>query len=33
MEFSAELADVYGDIYELEMRKPKKSMETINSVA
>jgi len=33
MEFGAELADIYGDLYEIEISKPKKSMEKINSLA
>jgi len=33
MEFSAELADAYGDLYEIETRKAKKSLEAINQVA
>lgn len=33
MEFGAELSDIYGDLYELEILKPKKSMDTINDLA
>lgn len=33
MEFGAELADIYGDLYEFEISKPKKSMEDINRIA
>jgi predicted component of type VI protein secretion system len=33
MEFGAELADIYGDLYEIEFKKTKKSMENINNVA
>ena len=33
MEFGAELSDVYGDMYELEIKKPKKSMQGINEAA
>ena len=33
MEFGAELADIYSDLYELEIKKPKKSMSNINKIA
>jgi hypothetical protein len=33
LEFAAELADIYSEMYELEIRKPKKSMSNINKVA
>ena len=33
MEFGAELADIYGDLYEIEIKKPKKSMDRINDIA
>lgn len=33
MEFGAELAEIYGDIYELEWRKKKKNLEAINHAA
>jgi hypothetical protein len=33
MEFGAELADIYGDLYEIEIKKPKKSMNNINNIA
>ena len=33
MEFGAELADIYGDLYEIEINKPKKSMSKINKIA
>ena len=33
MEFSAELADIYSDLYELEIKKTKKSMTNINKLA
>jgi len=32
MEFGAELADIYGEQYDIEKRKPKKSFEAINAV-
>ena len=33
LEFAAELADIYSELYELELKKPKKSMSTINRIA
>ena len=33
MEFAAELADIYGELYELEMKKPKKDMNELNRLA
>merc|ERR550514_188997 len=33
MEFGAELSDIYGDLYELELKKPTKSMDSINQLA
>ena len=33
MEFGAELSDIYGDLYEIEFKKPKKSMDNINIIA
>ena len=33
MEFGAELADIYGDLYEIEIQKPKKSWDKINDIA
>lgn len=33
MEFGAELSDIYGDLYELEVQKPKKNAEMMNSTA
>jgi len=33
MEFGAELSDIYGDLYELEVQKTKKSAEMMNSTA
>ena len=33
MEFTAELADIYGDLYELEVNKAKKSAERLNELA
>ena len=33
MEFGADLADSYGDIYEIEINKDKKSMNRINEIA
>lgn len=33
LEFGAELADIYSEMYELEVKKPKKSMSSINRVA
>ena len=33
MEFGAELSDIYGDLYELEVAKPKKNAGVMNSMA
>ena len=33
MEFGAEIADIYGDLYEIEINKQKKSMDKINDIA
>jgi hypothetical protein len=33
MEFGAELSEIYGELYELEISKPKKSMDAINDAA
>jgi hypothetical protein len=33
MEFGAELADIYSELYELEIKKTKKSMTNINRLA
>ena len=33
MEFGAELSDIYSDLYELELRKPQKSMDRLNEMA
>ena len=33
MEFGAELSDIYGELYELEIKKPTKKMEDINKMA
>ena len=33
MEFGAELSDIYGDLYELEVANPKKSMQKLNLYA
>ena len=30
MEFSAELSDIYAELYEYELKKPKKLTESIN---
>jgi hypothetical protein len=32
MEFGAELSDIYGDLYELEIQKPKKNAARMNEV-
>ena len=33
MEFGAELSDIYGDLYEIEIKKPKKDGNQINNIA
>ena len=33
MEFGAELSEIYSDLYDLEWRKKKKSLEAINTAA
>jgi hypothetical protein len=33
MEFGAELSDIYGDLYEIEIKKAKKDANSINSIA
>ena len=33
MEFGAELSDIYGELYEIELKKPKKKMEDLNKYA
>lgn len=33
MEFGAELSDIYGDLYEIEIKKLKKDGTQINNVA
>jgi len=33
LEFGAELSDIYGELYELELKKKQKSMEKLNSHA
>jgi hypothetical protein len=33
MEFGAELSDIFGDLYEIEIKKPKKDANQINKIA
>lgn len=33
MEFSAELSEIYGELYEIELKNKKKTMESINHLA